>query len=609
MRTPAVFISYRRDDSVGHAGRLYDRLAQQLGAERVFRDLDGIPAGQDFVAAIKGAIEKCDVLLAVIGPRWLTAVNADGQRRLADEHDLVRIEIATGLKRGIRVIPVLLQGTTMPRGTELPPDLSDLSNRNAVEVRDARFDDDVEALLTSIAPRWYQRILGGRARWPVSAGLAALLVTGTAGAILLSTRSLTPERARAKIQEMGVRYEPAEFIRAAESDDASAARLVALFLKAGMDPNVKDRDGATALVRAAAGGRSAVVHTLLENGASSNGALEKAAAHGHIEIVRALLTKPQSADAVEAALDEAARAAKPEIVSVLLGAGSRVKANDWKALIEASENDSPENLAAVRLLLEHGADVNGRYESGWTALHEACEGRRDPNHRDFSPKVAALLLQKGARVDARSEYTNDAAGWTPLLVAIRQQRMAIARLLLDAGANPNVQAEDPLKKETTVTGIMVAAWGGVPAAVDLLLARGAKLDDRNPAGVTNLIYAASHSMGKDVALKLIARGADVNAASNQGTTALMGAACEGGTVLEQLVAKGADVNARDGKGSTALMNAASCGEAANVSRLMIAGARVNEARNDGKTALVLAGERDNQDVVRILRAPVVRGAR
>jgi hypothetical protein len=154
---PRIFVSYRRDDTGGHAGRLCDRLSERFGKGQIFRDLDAIDPGADFVAAIQKAVAECDVLLALIGKRW---TGEEGRRRLDDEKDFVRLEIAAALERKIRVIPVLLQGAAMPQAKDLPDVLQSLAHRNAFTVTDAAFDDDVKRLLNKIQRRnpWLRRI-------------------------------------------------------------------------------------------------------------------------------------------------------------------------------------------------------------------------------------------------------------------------------------------------------------------------------------------------------------------------------------------------------------------------------------------------------------------
>jgi hypothetical protein len=113
--TSKVFISYRRDDSAGSAGRLHDRLALEFGRDLLFMDVDAIPLGLNFVKVLHEEVAKCNVLLAVIGPNWLSARDDQGNRRLDDPHDFVRVEIAAALQRDIPVIPILLDGAKVPR--------------------------------------------------------------------------------------------------------------------------------------------------------------------------------------------------------------------------------------------------------------------------------------------------------------------------------------------------------------------------------------------------------------------------------------------------------------------------------------------------------------
>ncbi len=145
-----VFISYRRDDSTGHAGRVNDRLEKELGRESLFMDVDAIPLGVDFVEVLGAEVAKCDVLLAIIGPNWLDARDEEGHRRLDSEHDFVRIEIAAALKRNIPVIPILLEGTRIPKSERLPKDLEGLARRNGLNVRHASFHADMDKLVRAL---------------------------------------------------------------------------------------------------------------------------------------------------------------------------------------------------------------------------------------------------------------------------------------------------------------------------------------------------------------------------------------------------------------------------------------------------------------------------
>jgi len=150
---PAFFISYRRDDSAGHAGRLHDRLAEHFGRDNIFIDVDTIGPGVDFSKSIHGAIQATDALIAVIGREWLGATDASGARRLDDPQDLVRLEISTALELERKVIPVLVQGAPQLRATDLPDDLQQLANLNSVEVSDTRFHSDVDRLIDAMSEK------------------------------------------------------------------------------------------------------------------------------------------------------------------------------------------------------------------------------------------------------------------------------------------------------------------------------------------------------------------------------------------------------------------------------------------------------------------------
>jgi hypothetical protein len=150
-----IFISYRRQDSAGYAGRLFDRLSNRFGQSNIFMDIDAIELGVDFVQRIQEAVGSCDVLLAVIGPSWLTVTNTNGQSRLSDPNDFVRVEVLTALQRDIRVIPLLVQGAHMPNEKELPAELTALARRNGMGIEHASFDSDVNLLVTKL-----EKILG-----------------------------------------------------------------------------------------------------------------------------------------------------------------------------------------------------------------------------------------------------------------------------------------------------------------------------------------------------------------------------------------------------------------------------------------------------------------
>jgi TonB family protein len=149
-RLGSIFVSYRRTDSQGEAGRLFDDLVNHFGEQMVFMDVAGIEAGRDFRKAIEDGVAKCGVILVVIGPQWLDAKDESGAGRLDDPADFVRIETASALRRDIPVIPVLVRGAEMPRAEELPEDLKDLAYRNCIELTHARWRSDIQLLTEAL---------------------------------------------------------------------------------------------------------------------------------------------------------------------------------------------------------------------------------------------------------------------------------------------------------------------------------------------------------------------------------------------------------------------------------------------------------------------------
>jgi TIR domain len=192
-----VFISYRRRETAGHAGRLYDRLAEHYGDERVFMDVRMEP-GVDFVEQIDDAVTHCDALLSLIGAQWLDVRDAQGRRRLDDPHDFARLEVESALARDVKVIPVLLQDAKMPDAEDLPETLQPLARRHAIELSDERWDYDVGRLIEVLdrtigngaRPKPPRKPLGARLReavagHPARAFGAGVVLTAVVGALAL----------------------------------------------------------------------------------------------------------------------------------------------------------------------------------------------------------------------------------------------------------------------------------------------------------------------------------------------------------------------------------------------------------------------------------------
>jgi len=147
-----IFISYRRDDAEGQAGRLFDELSEHFGRDAVFMDVAGIRKGLDFRRVIDEHVTSCGVLLVLIGKGWLSATDGKGRRRLDDPNDFVRLETAAALSRDIPVVPVLVHGAVMPTEQELPGALKELAFRNGTELTHARWDSDVKLLIEDLRP-------------------------------------------------------------------------------------------------------------------------------------------------------------------------------------------------------------------------------------------------------------------------------------------------------------------------------------------------------------------------------------------------------------------------------------------------------------------------
>ncbi|MGR9088140.1 MAG: toll/interleukin-1 receptor domain-containing protein [Gammaproteobacteria bacterium] len=166
----SIFISYRRSDAPGYVRAMMSHLQSTFGSRQVFLDMKAIEAGSDFVEIIEGAVEGCEILIAVIGPTWLTVANELGQRRIDDPGDFIKLEIVSAIHRKIPVIPVLVNKARMPEAEELPPELQALASLQAVTLSHDHWDDDIEKLIFAIE----NRVIGPRLERQYDAGKAKL---------------------------------------------------------------------------------------------------------------------------------------------------------------------------------------------------------------------------------------------------------------------------------------------------------------------------------------------------------------------------------------------------------------------------------------------------
>jgi hypothetical protein len=162
-----IFLSYRRMDTSGHAGRISNDLGRCFGNSVMFRDINSIGPGVDFVQALEQAIQSARVCLVLIGNTWLAETAADGEPRLDSPDDHVRREIEMALnKEGLKVIPLLVEGAHMPDEDDLPVSIRKLARLQAVELSESRWDYDMARLVavlgaSGIGQRFYQRLSRG----------------------------------------------------------------------------------------------------------------------------------------------------------------------------------------------------------------------------------------------------------------------------------------------------------------------------------------------------------------------------------------------------------------------------------------------------------------
>lgn len=179
-----IFVSYRRSDAEMEAGRITDWLDRHFGDDDVFMDIDAIEPGESFRSRIGATVASVDALVAVIGRSWLGATDEQGRRRLDNPHDVLRVEIASALERGILVVPICVQGVSMPRAEELPADLQPLAERNALSLSSTNWRPGMERLIAAlervIGPGRPVATTGGTGPLPTVVALvgAALLVAG-----------------------------------------------------------------------------------------------------------------------------------------------------------------------------------------------------------------------------------------------------------------------------------------------------------------------------------------------------------------------------------------------------------------------------------------------
>jgi len=295
-----IFISYRREDAEGQAGRLFDDLSAHFGRDAVFMDVAGIKKGLDFRRIIDEHVASCGVLLVLIGKRWLSATDSKGKRRLDDANDFVRLETAAALSRDIPVVPVLVQDAVMPTEQDLPDVLKELAFRNGTELTHARWDSDVKLLIEDLRPYLEtpttaalaqptrdqspvatargtppgSRRPASRSLWAV--GGAAVIV----GGVSMFGYHLWQDRPAAQARTLAAVQAPPATEAQRRPDNTAATTLVAAkpALKAADEPSKLDPTAAEAEAAKAAAAKAAAAKAAAAKAVAAKAAAEAAAA-------------------------------------------------------------------------------------------------------------------------------------------------------------------------------------------------------------------------------------------------------------------------------------------------------------------------------------------
>jgi hypothetical protein len=356
-----IFISYRREDAEGQAGRLFDDLTAHFGRDAVFMDVAGIKKGMDFRRIIDEHVTSCGVLLVIIGKRWLSVTDGKGKRRLDDANDFVRLETAAALSRDIPVVPVLVQDAVMPTEQDLPDVLKNLAFRNGTELTHARWDSDVKLLIEDLRPYLETPApaalapqpatvrpmppgsgrLTSRALW---AAAATAVVTGGVsifGYHVWQDRLAAQERALAAVQA------PPKIAMAQRTRDSAAATPPVVSkpaLKVADEPHKHDPAPTQTEAWKAAAEKAEAEKAAAEKAAAEKAAAEKAAA------AKAAAARAAAARNVEARNAEA-RNAEARNAEARKNADERLKREEAERSAQLAEEQRKRNEEARQIAL------------------------------------------------------------------------------------------------------------------------------------------------------------------------------------------------------------------------------------------------------------------
>ena len=399
--------------------------------------------------------------------------------------------------------------------------------------------------------------------------------------------------------------------------------VVQILLKGGADPNIQKKGEATELMYASQNGHSEVVQILLKGGADPNRRTENgvtslmvASENGHSEVVQILLKGGAEPNIQEEdgwnALMFASENGHFKVVQILLkgGAEPNIQEDRWNALMLASENG---HFEVVQILLKGGADPNSQTENGATSLMVASEnghsvvvqillkGGADPNIQEEDGWNALMFASENGHFEVVQILLKGGAdpniqedGWNALMFASENGHFEVVQILLKGGADPNIQEEDGW------TALMIASENGHSKMVQILLKGGAHPNIQLKEGQTALV-SASHNGYSEVVQILLKGGADPNIQEEDGSTALMYTSQKGHSEVVQILLKGsADPNIQEKDGWTALLIASHNGHSEVVQILLKGGADPNIQKEDGWTALMHASQNGHSEVVQIL---------
>jgi hypothetical protein len=382
-----VFISYRRQDSRYQARPMYEAFVEALPPDHVFMDTDSITPGVKFADVLEKWIAQCDVLIALIGPGWINAVDpATGQRRLDNPNDFVRLEIRGALKREIPVVPVLLDATPMPKEDQLPDDIKGLTARNAEQVDFRTFDADVNRLIKKLGLVTPAKPAGGMPKWLPVAAAAVLLAIGAA--IYWSSKPpAPPPRSDIVMAELA---KSEETRRAAEQQAAAAATAQAAADDARRAAEAKASDAAAALAKSENARRTAEAQATAAARQAAD-AQAKIAARQADEAAAANKARQDAEQQAAAAVRQAADAQQAAVAA-------RQAADSARAALQARPTPAP----APRSFLDRIGS-----SSQWSASG-SCGNPRDASFYSLAASSATITWTNGlGSVDVEGVVSSD----------------------------------------------------------------------------------------------------------------------------------------------------------------------------------------------------------